>query len=60
MQPVTIYRRVSTTEQAAEGVSLEAQEAKARAWAAANDHTVQNVHCDALTHLRQFKFSSCC
>lgn len=31
------YIRVSTTRQAEEGVSIEAQEAKIRAWAAAND-----------------------
>jgi DNA invertase Pin-like site-specific DNA recombinase len=31
------YVRVSTTRQAEEGVSIEAQEAKIRAWAAAND-----------------------
>lgn len=41
------YIRVSTKEQAAEGVSLEAQEAKIRAWAALNDCQEVQIHVDA-------------
>jgi len=41
------YIRVSTKEQAAEGVSLEAQEAKLRAWAALNDCADVQIHIDA-------------
>jgi DNA invertase Pin-like site-specific DNA recombinase len=42
-----IYCRVSTEEQASEGVSLEAQKAKAEAWAALNGYTVAGVFTDA-------------
>lgn len=42
-----IYLRVSTAKQAQEGVSLEAQEAKARAWCDFNDYEVKAVHIDA-------------
>jgi DNA invertase Pin-like site-specific DNA recombinase len=41
------YCRVSTLNQAEEGVSLEAQEARIRAWAAANGYTLAAVHRDA-------------
>jgi site-specific DNA recombinase len=43
----SVYLRVSTAGQAAEGVSLEAQEARARKWAEANGYTVTGLHCDA-------------
>jgi DNA invertase Pin-like site-specific DNA recombinase len=43
----SIYLRVSTAGQAAEGVSLEAQEARARRWAEANGYLVAGVHVDA-------------
>jgi len=43
----SIYLRVSTAGQVAEGVSLEAQEARARKWAEANGYEVAGVHCDA-------------
>lgn len=42
-----IYCRVSTTRQADEGVSLGAQEARARAWAEAHGRDVISVHIDA-------------
>ena len=42
-----VYVRVSTTRQADEGVSLDAQEARARAWAVANGREVAAVHVDA-------------
>ena len=42
-----IYTRVSTAGQAVEGISLEAQEARAMAWAAANGYEVVAVHSDA-------------
>jgi site-specific DNA recombinase len=41
------YIRVSTTEQATEGVSLEAQRAKIQAWATANDYELLTIHEDA-------------
>ncbi len=41
------YVRVSTEGQAAEGVSLAAQEAKIRAWCQGNDFTLLGVHVDA-------------
>lgn len=47
MKPATIYARVSTTKQATDGVSLDAQEAKALAWAALNECTVRSVYRDA-------------
>jgi site-specific DNA recombinase len=47
MKSATVYVRVSTSGQAVDGVSLEAQEAKARVWAEANDYAVAGVHVDA-------------
>lgn len=41
------YIRVSTADQANEGVSLEAQQAKLNAWAELNDATVLGVYSDA-------------
>ncbi len=41
------YVRVSTDGQAVDGVTLEAQEAKIRAWCAANDYELGGVHIDA-------------
>ncbi len=41
------YVRVSTERQASEGVSLEAQEARLRAWAAAQGMELGSVHVDA-------------
>lgn len=43
MNRAIVYLRVSTTMQANEGVSMEAQEAKARAWAALHDISEDNV-----------------
>src|ERR1700741_1235063 len=43
----TIYTRVSTSGQAAEGVSLDAQMAKAKAWAVANGYEVGGMYSDA-------------
>lgn len=43
----SIYLRVSTAGQATEGISLEAQEARARKWAEANGFEVAGLHCDA-------------
>jgi len=42
-----IYVRVSTSDQADNGQSLDAQEAKARAWAELNGYDVGAVHVDA-------------
>ena len=42
-----IYCRVSTELQANEGVSLEAQQAKAKAWCLANDYDVTEIYVDA-------------
>ena len=42
-----IYTRVSTAMQAAEGISLDAQEAKAQSWASANGYEVGGVFSDA-------------
>lgn len=47
MKTAVIYARVSTTMQAAEGVSLEAQVARARQWAESNGYSVGEVHFDA-------------
>lgn len=41
------YVRVSTEGQAQDGASLEAQEAKIRAWCEANDYTLLALHVDA-------------
>lgn len=49
MRTVIMYARVSTITQAATGVSLDAQVATLRAWAAANGHTVGGVCTDALS-----------
>jgi site-specific DNA recombinase len=43
----SIYLRVSTAGQAAEGVSLQAEEARARRWAEVNGYQVVGVHTDA-------------
>ena len=45
-QEAVIYIRVSTTQQAVEGVSLDAQEAKAEAWCLLNDYSVKSIHRD--------------
>ncbi|MGK2857546.1 MAG: recombinase family protein [Thermoanaerobaculia bacterium] len=42
-----IYTRVSTLEQAEEGVSIDAQRARAIAWAEANGYEVAGIHSDA-------------
>ncbi len=42
-----IYLRVSTSNQAIDGVSLEMQESKARAWCELNDYEVKGVFTDA-------------
>ena len=47
MQTATAYIRVSTEGQATEGVSLEAQKGKIRAWCELNDYTLENVFVDA-------------
>ncbi|MEO5345829.1 MAG: recombinase family protein [Magnetococcus sp. YQC-9] len=41
------YTRVSTTDQAMEGVSLEAQEAKIRSWCDLNGYTLVGIYVDA-------------
>lgn len=41
------YARVSTEGQAAEGVSMEAQAARIRAWCQANEHELIALHADA-------------
>jgi len=46
VRPAIAYLRVSTDQQAREGVSLAAQEAKIRLWAQANDYQVVAVHQD--------------
>jgi site-specific DNA recombinase len=46
-RPAVVYVRVSTERQASEGVSLEAQEARAEAWCAANGLRVASVRIDA-------------
>lgn len=43
----TLYLRVSTAGQAIDGVSLDAQEARSRAWAKANGYDVVGVFTDA-------------
>lgn len=47
MRNAIAYIRVSTQDQAREGISLSAQEARIRAWAIANDYFVVAVHEDA-------------
>jgi site-specific DNA recombinase len=44
---VIIYARVSTLDQATEGVSLETQRTRAGAWALANGYEVGQAFCDA-------------
>lgn len=41
------YIRVSTQQQAEEGVSLDAQKAKIKAWCFANDYELTNIYCDS-------------
>src|SRR5690348_16798834 len=41
------YARVSTDMQASDGVSLDAQKAKIRAWCEANGYTLAGLHVDA-------------
>ena len=41
------YARVSTLEQAHEGISLEAQERRIRAWCEAQEITLENIYVDA-------------
>ena len=47
MKPAVAYIRVSTQDQANEGVSLDAQEAKIKAWCLLNDYTLDKVFVDA-------------
>jgi DNA invertase Pin-like site-specific DNA recombinase len=47
MKSAVIYTRVSTDRQAAEGVSLDAQLDRARAWAAAMGYTITGTFSDA-------------
>ncbi|MCU0711986.1 MAG: recombinase family protein [Pirellula sp.] len=47
MKSAVAYIRVSTDDQANEGVSLDAQEAKIKAWALLNDYTLDQVFVDA-------------
>jgi site-specific DNA recombinase len=47
MKPAVAYIRVSTEQQATEGVSLEAQQEKINAWCLLNDYQLVSVHVDA-------------
>lgn len=47
MKNAVAYLRVSTADQATEGVSLEAQEAKIKAWCLLNDYTLAGMFVDA-------------
>jgi site-specific DNA recombinase len=47
MKPAVAYVRVSTEQQATEGVSLEAQQEKINAWCLLNDYQLVSVHVDA-------------
>jgi site-specific DNA recombinase len=47
MKQAIIYLRVSTTGQVTDGVSLDTQESKARAWCELNDYEVSGVFTDA-------------
>lgn len=47
MQKAIGYIRVSTEQQAVEGVSLDAQKAKIAAWCMANDYELAGIHVDA-------------
>ncbi len=46
-QTAIIYVRVSTEDQVAEGISVEAQQTKLAAWCVANDYKLLAVHTDA-------------
>lgn len=47
MKQAIIYCRVSTSQQANEGVSLDAQEAKAKAWCELHDYQVKEIYIEA-------------
>ena len=47
MKPVIAYVRVSTDQQADEGVSLDAQQARVTAWAMAHGHELAGVYVEA-------------
>lgn len=47
MKQAIVYCRVSTNQQANEGVSLEAQEAKAKAWCELNDYQVKGIYIES-------------
>ena len=47
MKRAIAYIRVSTEGQATDGVSLEAQESKIRAWCELNDYELASTHVDA-------------
>ena len=47
MRSVFGYCRVSSIKQVENGISLEAQEEKIRAWATLNDSKLADVHTDA-------------
>jgi DNA invertase Pin-like site-specific DNA recombinase len=52
IKPIVGYVRVSTEGQAVEGVSLDAQEARIRAWAASSGSTLASLHADTLSGSR--------
>jgi len=52
MKTAIAYCRVSTADQAAEGVSLDAQREAAAAWCKANGYSLAAVHVDALSGAR--------
>lgn len=52
MKKAVIYCRVSTNQQAQEGVSLEAQEAKTKAWCILHDYDVKNIYIENLSGKR--------
>lgn len=47
MKTAVAYIRVSTDDQVSEGVSLDAQEAKIKAWCLLNDYSLVNIFVDA-------------
>ena len=47
MKQAIIYCRVSTNQQANEGISLEIQEVKAKAWCELNNYQIKGVYIDA-------------